>query len=158
MSAILKQPAITLRPMIEADIGQVISIEQEVYVFPWSELTFRNCIQAGYYCWLLVKGAKIIGYGIMSIVGDEAHILNLCIRAKLQNSGWGSSLLTHMLQFAKQQQVQLALLEVRLSNKIALQLYQKMGFNQIGRRKDYYPAEMSREDALILECQLADLE
>ena len=86
----------------------------------------------------------------MSTGASEAHILNLCIGQNFRRRGLGQELLSHMLGLAKQKDVSTVFLEVRPSNEIAIALYDKMGFNQIGIRHDYYPAKVGREDAVIL--------
>ena len=90
----------------------------------------------------------------MSTGASEAHILNLCIAQDYRRRGLGQRLLEHMLDAAKLSNVGTVFLEVRPSNDGAIALYDKMGFNQIGTRRDYYPAKVGREDAIILAISL----
>lgn len=156
MSAVLKQSTIVFRPMSEVDLKQVIMIEEAVYEFPWSAGIFRDCLGAGYCCWLMELDNCVSGYGIMSVLADEAHILNLCIKPDLQNNGLGKEMLDHLIELAKGHHADVMFLEVRPSNGQALKIYEKSGFDEVGNRKDYYPAKFGREDALILAKQLTD--
>jgi ribosomal-protein-alanine N-acetyltransferase len=156
MSAILKQSTIVFRPMSEVVLGQVIAIEEAVYEFPWSIGIFQDCLSAGYCCWLMEQDDCVSGYGVMSVLADEAHILNLCIKPDLQNNGLGLEMLGHLIDLAKVHHADVMFLEVRPSNRQALKIYEKSGFDEVGSRKDYYPAKFGREDALILAKQLTD--
>ena len=97
---------------------------------------------------------ELIGYGIMSTGAGEAHILNLCVGSAFQGQGLGRALLTRLLEEAGSLRVDTVFLEVRPSNVPAVTLYESMGFNCIGTRKDYYPAKYGREDATILALTL----
>ena len=90
------------------------------------------------------------------MLADEAHILNLCIKPDLQNNGLGKEMLDHLIDLAKVHHADVMFLEVRPSNRQALKIYEKSGFDEVGSRKDYYPAKFGREDALILAKQLTD--
>ena len=145
----------TMRPMRENDLPLVMAIEKQAYPFPWSEGNFRDCLNSGYYSQVLEHESEMIGYSVMSMGAGEAHILNVCIKSGLRGKGWGRLLLDDLMQQARVNEVEMILLEVRLSNISAINLYQAVGFNELGRRKAYYPAKNnSREDALILACQL----
>ncbi len=156
MSAVLKQVTIVFRPMSEMDMEHVMEIENAVYEFPWSVGIFQDCLNVGYCCWILEQDDKMSGYGIMSVLTGEAHILNLCIKPGLQNNGLGKEMINYLIDLAKIHNADVMFLEVRPSNRQAIKIYEKSGFDEIGRRKDYYPAKFGREDALILAKQLTD--
>ncbi len=156
MSAVLKQATIVFRPMSEMDLEKVMKIEEAVYEFPWPIGIFRDCLGAGYCCWLIEQDNCVSGYGVMSVLADEAHILNLCINPDLQNNGLGKEMLDYLIELAKGHQADVMFLEVRPSNGQALKIYEKSGFDEVGSRKDYYPAKFGREDAVILAKQLTD--
>jgi [ribosomal protein S18]-alanine N-acetyltransferase len=102
-----------------------------------------------------VSNAGIIGYGIISIGAGECHFLNICIAPAHQQRGHGARLVSLLLQVARQARARSALLEVRISNTAAFHLYHRLGFNEIGVRKSYYPAARGgREDALVLAREL----
>jgi [ribosomal protein S18]-alanine N-acetyltransferase len=155
LSARLNDPLLRLRPMRQEDLPQVLAIEEAVYPFPWSLGIFQDCLRVGYCCWLAEFDDVVIGYGVMSIVIDECHILNLCIHPDRQNRGMGRKLIERLLKLARQHGAESAFLEVRESNQIALTLYGHLGFVEIGRRRDYYPAVGDeREDALVMTLEL----
>jgi len=153
---VLKQATIVFRPMSGMDLEHVMEIEEGVYEFPWSIGIFQDCLNVGYCCWVLEQDDKVVGYGIMSVLAGEAHILNLCIRSELQNNGLGKEMIDYLVDLAKVHNADVMFLEVRPSNGQAIKIYEKSGFDEVGNRKDYYPAKFGREDALILAKQLSD--
>lgn len=151
MSAVPDSPELLrLRAMCEADLSDIMAIEQSAYRFPWSRTIFRDCIRVGYYCQVLEEQDHILAYGIMSTVLDEAHILNLCVRPALQKRGLARRMLEHLIELAHRDGAKTLFLEVRPSNQAALRLYTAAGFCELGRRRNYYPAEQGREDALLM--------
>lgn len=141
---------LSIRPMTEADIPQVLAIETKVYQFPWTERNFTDSMQSGYLLHCLLKNQALIGYIVMMKVVDEYHLLNISIREDLQGQGLGRYLLEWGLEQAQGDKMQGMLLEVRPSNTSAQRLYEKLGFEYLGLRKNYYPATQGREDALVL--------
>ena len=144
----------SLRPMREDDLDTVIAIEQRAYPFPWTRGILRDCLRADYPAWVLLQGEAVIGYGVLSIAADEAHILNICTAPEAQGRGHGRRLLRALLQIARGRGVRRMFLEVRPSNPHAIALYHDEGFNEIGRRPRYYPAKDGREDALVMAMEL----
>ena len=147
-------PFAQLRPMQQVDLEQIVAIERQAYSHPWSEGIFRDCLRVGYCCWCYENDGQIDGYGVMSVAAGESHILNLTVRPESQRQGIGKKLMTHFLQLARRHNADVVMLEVRPSNQAALGLYQQCGFNEIGVRRNYYPAENGREDALLLALSL----
>ena len=96
---------------------------------------------------------KILGYSILAIGVGEAHILNICVAPTEQKQGIGRKMLENLIEVARGQ-AETMFLEVRPSNRVAIALYMDMGFNEIGIRKGYYPAENGREDAIMLALEL----
>jgi len=150
MSAILKEPALDIRPMQHDDLSQVIEIERQGYPHPWTEMIFGDCLQAGYSCWVCGRRGVIEAYGILSVAVGESHLLNICVRPESRQRGIGRKLLRHLVSVARRHEAEVIFLEVRPSNTTARALYEDEGFNELGNRRDYYPAGNSREDALIL--------
>ena len=136
--------------MQEGDLQQVMDIETSVYRFPWSTQIFRDCIRVGYSCRVIAQNDDILAYAVMSCGAGEAHLLNICVNKAYQGQGIGKFILQEMIRLAKEKNVHTIFLEVRPSNHVALDMYIKNGFNEIGIRKDYYPAQGGREDAVIL--------
>ncbi|HKT32082.1 MAG TPA: ribosomal protein S18-alanine N-acetyltransferase [Gammaproteobacteria bacterium] len=151
MSAVVAIPESPVyRPMRDHDVAPVMVIEKRAYRFHWSEGIFRDCLRVGYGCWIMELGGSIGGYGVLSLVVGEAHLLNICVAPEWQGQGYGRLLLEHFIELARERGAYQMLLEVRPSNKSALRLYHTRGFEQVGMRKNYYPGERGREDALIL--------
>lgn len=144
------------RRMTPGDLPAVITIEQQVYNFPWSENIFRDCFTIGYSCWVCEDPQKgVIGYGILSIAAGEAHIMNICLSPTVHGQGYGRRMMEKLIAIAREKRAMSMFLEVRPSNTAAIALYEKMGFNEIGVRKGYYPAENgTREDAVMLALEL----
>jgi ribosomal-protein-alanine N-acetyltransferase len=143
-------PQIHYRRMRVADLAEVANLEKELYAFPWSIGNFRDSVTAGYDCWTVTHGETLVGYAILMIAVDEAHLLNIAVAPEWQNQGVGRAFLQHMIQVAKDAACQIVYLEVRPSNIAARHLYRVLGFQQIAIRPEYYPAVSGREDALFL--------
>jgi ribosomal-protein-alanine N-acetyltransferase len=150
MSAIAIEPQPLLRPMTGHDLEAVLKVEKVAYEFPWTTPIFRDCLRVGCHCFVYESPQGIIGHGIMSIAMGECHILNICIHPDYQQRGLGTDMVRSMLDTARRKKARVALLEVRISNAAAYRLYAKLGFDEIGLRKNYYPAHLGREDAIIL--------
>jgi ribosomal-protein-alanine N-acetyltransferase len=154
MSAVVKSATPHCRPMHEGDVRAVMEIERRAYQFHWTEGIFRDCLRVGYSCWVMELAGSVAGYGVMSLVVGEAHLLNICVAPDWQRQGYGRLLLEHFMELARERGANQMFLEVRLSNQAAIALYEGQGFNEVGMRKNYYPGEKGREDALILAKEL----
>lgn len=140
-----------VRPLTETDLPAVLEIERAAYEFPWSEGVFHDCMRVGYRCLAAVDLAgNILGYGLLSVAAGEAHVLNVCVALPYRRRGVATLLLEHMAGIADGEHASSLMLEVRPTNTAARALYRHLGFETIGRRKRYYPAIGSREDALLL--------
>ena len=147
--------AFSFRPMSEADIEQVLKVEYAAYSHPWTRGIFLDGLKS-YDCWLMFEGSQQVGHGVIQLILDEAHLLNITIKPESQGSGLGLRLLEHLMRRAAELGARECFLEVRDSNRSAYRLYERYGFNEIGRRRDYYPAVGGREDALVMACTLFD--
>lgn len=143
------------RLMVENDLDNVIAIEEAVYPFPWTRGIFYDCLNIGYLCRVLELNGKIIAYAVMSVAVGEAHLLTIVVPNDEQGKGYGKKILNEMIQHAVNDSASTMYLEVRTSNKVAIQLYHERGFNELGIRRGYYPDENGREDALILALDLS---
>lgn len=143
------------RLMVEDDLDEVISIEEATYPFPWTRGILHDCLNIGYLCWVLELNGKIIAYSVMSVAVGEAHLLTIVVPKAEQGKGYGKTMLNEMIRHAVDDNANTMYLEVRTSNKIAIQLYHERGFNELGIRNNYYPADKGREDALILGLDLS---
>ncbi|MCB1983860.1 MAG: ribosomal protein S18-alanine N-acetyltransferase [Burkholderiales bacterium] len=144
----------SVREMRESDLTRIILIEREIFLFPWSPANFADSIQSGYLCRVMEDNNAILGYSIMMIGPDEAHILTLGINPRWQNKGLGRKLLNYLFELARENNAKSMLLDVRESNHGAAKLYKQLGFEQIATRKGYYPAMCGREDALVMRLML----
>lgn len=158
MVAILNEPRLELRAMHVDDLDEVSAIEAASYEFPWTHGIFRDCLRAGYECWVLMRADEVLGYSVLSVAAGEAHLLNACIAPEHQGRGCGRHLVKRMIEVARWHRVQRIFLEVRPSNSSAVVLYQSLGFNEIATRPNYYPAKHGREDAIVMAMELLPAE
>lgn len=154
MSAVLKKKY-QLRPMQLDDLDAIMQIEPTIYSHPWTRGNFSDSLSSGYSAWIMEQNSKMIGYALMMMVMDEAHLLNLSVAKHKQKQGLGRYLLEHMLKIAKNYQAANMFLEVRPSNLAAIALYENMGFCEMAVRRGYYPAnpkisKTDREDAILM--------
>lgn len=138
------------RPMNMNDLDAVMEIEPLIYSHPWTRGNFSDSLNSGYSAWVLEKNNEMVGYALLMMVMDEAHLLNLSIAKAYQKQGLGRYLLEHMLQIARNHHALNMFLEVRPSNVSAIALYENMGFNEMAIRRNYYPAKSGREDAVLM--------
>lgn len=139
------------RQMHENDLEAILAIESQSYQFPWAEGVFRDCMRMRYHCRIAEDEAGVLsGYALMSQGAGEGHILNLCVASDVQGQGLGRFMLDRLMDIAEHHSLRAVFLEVRPSNHIALALYETAGFQEIGRRPNYYPAREGREDAIVL--------
>jgi len=136
------------------DVEVVSAIELRAYDFPWTIGIFRDCLKAGYQCWVMARQGEVIGYGVLSIATGEAHVLNVCIDPHEQGGGLGRRLMRRLIDLARWHRAERVFLEVRPSNPRAINLYDQLGFNEIGRRPNYYPSKRGREDAIVMAMEL----
>ncbi len=152
-----RQPEIiplAFRHMAVEDIETVIAAEREIYTFPWTPGNFRDSIQANNSCWIAEADGETVGYGVMLVAVGEAHLLNLGVARPWQRKGLGRRILQHLIRSAREGSAEIMYLEVRPSNVPALALYEDIGFTQIAKRRNYYPAHDGREDAIIMTLPL----
>ena len=155
MSALPKPDFDRYVPMMEADLREVVAIESDIYPFPWTRGNFLDSVRAGYSVWVLRDArAVLVAYSVMTLMIDEAHLLNLSVARHDQRRGLGWRTLEWMAEVARSYGARTMLLEARPSNVSALRMYQRYGFEQIGVRRGYYPARSSREDALVMRVAL----
>ncbi len=147
--------AVTFRPMTEADLDAVLKIESAAFSHPWTRGIFQDGLKS-YDCWVMFEGEQQVGHGVINVIIDEAHLLNITVAPQSQGRGLGWLWLERLMQRAAELKAGECFLEVRASNQSAYRLYERYGFNEIGRRRDYYPAVGGREDALVMACTLFD--
>lgn len=154
MNALLNQvsPSLSpnMRPMQMDDLDAIMRIEPTLYSHPWTRGNFSDSLNSGYSAWVMMLQDKLIGYALVMLVLDEAHLLNISVDKAYQGQGYGRFLLAHMVAIARHHGAANMFLEVRVSNQNAIALYESMGFCEMSIRKQYYPAHQGREDALLM--------
>ncbi|WAR45608.1 ribosomal protein S18-alanine N-acetyltransferase [Methylomonas rapida] len=147
-----------LRKMDHGDLPSVLKIEALNYEFPWSEGVFKDCFRAmNYVNWVCEAPEDVIvGYCIISVMAGEAHIMNISVNPDFQRQGAGRKMMEHVIEYARPRAEKM-FLEVRPSNPNAMALYRKLGFQEIGIRKGYYPAKGGREDAIMFALDLVPM-
>ncbi|MCS0631359.1 ribosomal protein S18-alanine N-acetyltransferase [Telluria mixta] len=141
-----------LRPMVVGDVDEVHALECSVFPHPWSRANFMDSLASGYDAWVLrAPAGALAGYFLLMYAVDEAHLLDVAVAAPLHGRGVGRYLLDRIAARSRAQRMASILLEVRPSNTRALDVYRQYGYEEIGRRKGYYPAhEGRREDAIVM--------
>lgn len=142
-------PDVLIRPMQQADVSAVASLEQRVQSHPWSANQLADS-QQQHQCQVLLVDHQVVGFCILQPVLDEANLLLMAVAPEWQGHGLGYKLLQHSIA-ALGDGCSQVFLEVRASNRAAIALYHKADFHQIDRRKQYYPrVGGGREDAVIM--------
>lgn len=157
-----------IRRMTIEDVPAVVEIEKECFSLPWSERSFEDSVSRDDTIFLVceenedslqglveksqtqgARGAVIIGYIGMYLSFDEASVTNVAISPVFRKRGYGEQLVTEAKAAAKKVGAESVFLEVRASNKPAISLYKKLGFEELGVRKKFY--EHPVEDAIIMK-------
>lgn len=166
MTAVLAStPDHRLRPMTVADLDEVMAIEQQAYPYPWTRGNMTDSLASAHAAWMLVaestatlrraeRHSPCLGYYVAMQGVDELHLLNITVHPAHQGQGWGRRMLAHLGAQAQALAATQVWLEVRQSNQRARALYERWGFEAVGRRKAYYPAAGQREDAVVMRWNL----
>ena len=158
---------LSFMPMQVADLDDVLAIEGLSHVHPWTRGNFSDSLAAGHWAYCIrpqdnqnntqagtfLDPSVLWAYCILFPAVDELHLLNITVSPKLRKLGIGSRMMAAIEGVAAQQKMPRIILEVRPTNESALALYQKLGYEQIGVRKNYYPVTPGsgeREDALVM--------
>lgn len=147
-----------LRKLTVADVPAICAIEQMANPFPWSLRQFQDSFAIGDFGWGMERGGLLIGFTLFSHVIDEATLLNIVVHPQWRRHGFARELLLYGLQQLEERGATRCLLEVRVSNFNAIELYSALGFEVDGKRRDYYPAHNGREDALLMSRSLPLIE
>jgi ribosomal-protein-alanine N-acetyltransferase len=154
MSAVFKTMEAGFEPMTETSLDEVVAIERAAYAHPWSRGNFSDSLKSGYQAQLLRAGDTLIGYFVAMKGVDEVHLLNITVAPGSQGMGWGRVMLDALAIWSRGQDAQWLWLEVRTSNARAQQVYLRYGYRRVGERKNYYPADGGREDAIVMSFKL----
>lgn len=135
------------------DIDQVMLLERSAHSHPWRQSSFEDCLKGRQKCWLAEYKGALVGYVVVTHGGGDAELLNISVAPAYQRKGVGQILLTHAVECVKGK-ADMLFLEVRMSNRKAIALYEKEDFFEVGQRKNYYPTVNGHEDALLMARQL----
>ena len=145
------------RRMLVSDLDALMRIEEVSFPTPWSMGTYRRELTRGQYgsYWVVVPGKEVnsdapplLSYGGMWRTGEEAHITTIAVHPQWRRRGLGEWTLLQLIGVARAGGAEVVTLEVRVSNQGAIRLYEKLGFQVVGRRNGYYIN--TREDALLM--------
>lgn len=142
-----------LREITAGDIPRVMELERSAHSHPWRQSSFEDCLKGRQKCWLAESKGTLVGYVVVTHGGGDAELLNLSVAPSFQRKGIGQCLLSHAVNCVKGK-ADMLFLEVRVSNRKAIELYAKEGFFEVGQRKNYYPTANGHEDALLMAMQL----
>lgn len=137
-----------IKAMKEAQVPQIAALERVCFSDPWSEKSILSELENPLSCWLVaMDGERLAGYvGSQTVLG-ETDMMNLAVDPDYRRKGLGKELILSLIEALRQRGSRCLTLEVRDSNAPARALYEGLGFQEIGRRRNYY--RNPREDALI---------
>ncbi len=134
-------------------IAAVAEMERQCFSDPWSEKSVASELDNPLSLWLVAETeGEVAGYVGSQTVLDSADMMNLAVSPNFRRQGIAERLVNGLMEALGEKGVKSLLLEVRISNEPAKRLYQKLGFEIVGKRPGYY--EKPREDALILRKEL----
>lgn len=140
---------VIIRAMEKSDCKAAAELEKEIFSQPWSEQGFLDAIAMDGNIFLVAEDAgEICGYIGMYVSLDEGEITNVAVAPQKRGAGVGGMLLQESIGLARKRDVEQIVLEVRVSNQPAIQLYEKYGFEHCGVRKGFY--DFPKEDAYIM--------
>ena len=144
---------VTIRNMRQLDLSRVMQIELECFTMPWSEATFRGLLRRSDADLIVAEtDGQVVGYAAFWSVLDQGELGNVSVTAKWRRQGIANRLIRVILNRAFDRSVREVYLEVRVSNLGAQDLYRAHGFEEVGRRRNYYLEPV--EDALVMKRQL----
>jgi ribosomal-protein-alanine N-acetyltransferase len=141
---------LTIERMREDDLAEVLRIEKENFSDPWTKECFLEDLYKDFTYPAVAKMAeKLVGYICLWKIVDELQIANLAVDSLFRKRGIAHQLLQWVIEYALNKKCRTITLDVRVSNLVASELYRKFGFEEVGRRKNYYRYPV--EDAIIME-------
>ena len=138
-----------IETMKSSHVAQIAQLEKICFSDPWSEKSIASELNNELAFWLTaMEGEQVAGYIGSQTVMDESDMMNVAVHPDFRRKGIAEALVNALVEALKSKGSRCLTLEVRASNVPAITLYGKLGFSEIGRRKNYY--RNPREDALIL--------
>ena len=143
----------TITTMTAAHVAQVAELEKLCFSAPWSEKSVASELENELSLWIVaLEGDQVLGYVGSQTVMGETDMMNIAVHPDYRRRRIAEALVNELMSALKARESHCLTLEVRASNAPAIALYEKLGFQQIGLRKNYY--RNPREDALILQKKL----
>ena len=150
-----------IEPLTLLHLDEVLAIERESHATPWTEKNFRDSIVGNHQCIALLLNDSISAYAIYSEVVGEIELLLFVVARPYWRCGLGYAFLKYVVENVFVD-VESVFLEVRASNIAAQKLYEKVGFNQVGIRENYYrlasvkgnPNTFDLEDAILYAMEM----
>ena len=123
----------------EKDLEIIASAEQRCFSDPWSFQALKSAFENPFtHCFLLEEGGQVCGYACLFVLFEEAEVQNIAVDIPFRKRGFGGELLSFLHNFAKEKGAETCFLEVRVSNRAAIALYEKYGYEIYGERNRYY--------------------
>ena len=141
--------------MTPADLETVADLTHRADPFGWTLRNFSDAHASGNTLTVLTVDGVTSGIAAVMHVLDESELLEIAVQPAMQGRGYGKALLAHAIALARRNGAVRMFLEVRESNARARKMYTSFGFEETGRRKNYYPTEDGREDAILMTAQLS---
>ena len=140
------------------DVPAMARIERDSFEAPWSADEITRDVTAGgnVYVAVALADEERAGYAEIRMIAGEGQIYNIAIAPEFRREGIGEALLRHLIDKADADGCKLVTLEVRSGNEAAMELYKKLGFREVGRRKGYYAK--GGEDAVLMDLDLGKVE
>lgn len=138
-------------PMTADHLDDIARLEQICFSRPWSRRMLAEELEnqcAAFLVALEPGTEKVVGYAGLLVMADEGYITNVAVFPEYRRRGVAEQIIQVFCDFAQGNRLAFLTLEVRPSNAPAISLYNSFGFEEVGRRKNYY--DLPREDALIL--------
>ncbi len=131
-------------------LARVSEIERAAHSHPWSDTLLSDIHSRGACHHVLLVDGQLVGYFYAQNIVGELTLLNIAVAPQQQGLGYGKALLNGFLEMGERAKAESAWLEVRESNRSAYGLYESVGFNEVDRRRNYYPTAQGKEDAIIM--------
>jgi len=142
-----------LRPLTAAELPQLSELEACCFTPPWSDAQLLSYLSGErYLCYGIWQAERLNGFALLSTVLDEAELLQIGVRPECRGQGLASELMHYVHEQLQRCGVNRNMLEVRSSNDAARKLYRRLGYQQDGIRKGYYPTDNGSEDAILMSC------
>ena len=146
---------IVLQQLVPGQINAVVAQEGAATEYPWTEGMYTDSLERGLWIGALVEQDAILGLAVVTSAVGEAHLLNMWCRSTPPRTRSGPQGIAGCNCPRHRHRRESSFLEVRVGNGRARNLYESVGFGEIGLRKDYYPGALGREDAVCMALNLS---